>query len=275
MPTLDPKAMMQSVQSLRVLLVALLGIALLAPVGCSGRPDWRKVDLTDPAVGGPLIGTPSIDVENVRGIVTIIVDPKTKTPYVGGRVYPDPDLTKPIREQAADESTFTAEVVAGDAGPVVRVRATPPAEALDTANVEITIHLASCYGVTVRNAGGAVRMEGVAGPITVENGWGGVPGGMVIVRTGQTMTEAVTLTTTDGDIYYQIPPTSTGTLDLLSLEGPADLRAEGGRLTQVRPEYSWYRGILNAGNNPIVLRSGKGMVRVTVLDNAATHVPAE
>ena len=29
------------------------------------------------------------------------------------------------------------------------------------------------------------------------------------------------------------------------------------------------------GDNPVLLRSGKGLVRVTVLDNAATHVPAE
>jgi hypothetical protein len=98
---------------------------------------------------------------------------------------------------------------------------------------------------------------------------------MIVVRTGQTMTEPVTLTTTKGDIYYQIPPPSTGVLDLLTLDGPAELRAEGGRLTDVRPTYSWWQGVLNGGTNPVVLRSGNGMVRVTVLDNAGTHVPAE
>ncbi len=257
----------------RILPFVLLAAAL-ALGGCTGTPEWRTVELKD-ASGGPLTGTPSVEVENVRGVVTVTIDPKIKTPEVRGYIYPKPELTKPVREEAANDSTFGVQVVEANGRPLVKVHGAPPPDADDSAAVEITVRLPACWGVTVRNAGGAVRLAGVAGPITVENGFGSGVGGMVIVRTGVTMTDTVTLTTTSGDIYYQIPPTSTGRMDLKSLKGPAELRAEGGRLTQVVPTYSWYQGVLNAGQNLVTLRSGKGMVRVTVLDNAATHVPAE
>lgn len=251
-----------------------LAVAALAVGGCTGTPEWRSVELKD-ASGGPLTGTPSIEVENARGVVTVTIDPKIKTPEVRGYIYPQPEMTKPMREEAANDSSFNVQVVEANGRPLVKVHGAPPPNADESAAVEITVRLPACWGVTVRNAGGAVRLAGVAGPITVENGAGSGVGGMVIVRTGQTMTDAVTLTTTSGDIYYQIPPTSTGRMDLKSLKGPATLRAEGGRLTQVLPTYSWYQGVLNGGENPVTLRSGKGMVRVTVLDNAASHVPAE
>jgi hypothetical protein len=251
------------------LLVAAL--AFVMP-GCTGRPDYRSIKLTD-ASGLPLSAIPSVEVENGRGTVTVEIDPRITEPRVIGNVYPEPGSTKTVREDATQGSTFSAEVVQTDGRPVVRVHGAPPES--QGAAVEITVRLPACWGVTVHNAGGAVRLVGVAGPIVVENGAGGGPGGMVIVRTGETMTDAVTLTTTSGDIYYQIPPSSTGKMDLLSLDGEAELRAQGGRLTEVVPTYSWYRGVLNAGQNLVTLRSGKGMVRVTVLDHAGKHVPAE
>lgn len=252
----------------------LLSIVALLASGCSTAPDWRTIELKD-ASGIPLSAIPSIEIENVRGVVTITVDPRITTPEVTGKVFANEDMTKPVREEAVLASSFTAEVVQTEGRPIVRVRGGPPEDRLHASTVEISVRLAACWGVTVKNAGGAVRMAGVAGPITVENGAGGGPGGMIIVRTGQTMSDAVKLTTTAGDIYYQIPPSSTGAMDVLSLDGPATVRITGGRLTGVIPESSWYRGVLNGGRNPVVLRTGKGMARITVLDNAGTHVPAE
>jgi hypothetical protein len=247
-------------------------IALIA--GCTGTPEGREVMLTD-STGAVLLAPPLVEVENQSGTVTVIVDSEERRPRVTADIYPDARMTKSMRESAAAGSAFSAEVADGDGGPVLRVRGGPPQEMEGRAEVDLTVRLASCRGVTVRNSGGAVRLVNVAGPVTVENGVGGGEGGLVIVRTGEPVTEPMTLTTTEGDVFLQVPPASAGRVDLLSLDGEAAFRAQGGRLTDVSPTFSSYRAVLNGGENPIVLRSGRGMVRITVLDHAGTHIPAE
>lgn len=252
----------------------LLLTASAAPLGCSGTPDQRRVLLQD-STGAVLMAAPTLEIDNHSGTVTVIVDPRERQPSVTADIYPDAGLTKSLREDAAARSSFSAEVVQGEQGPVVRVRGGPPEGLQGRAELDLTVRLASCRGVTVHNSGGAVRLSNIAGPVLVENGIGGRSGGLIIVRTGEPVTDPVTLTTTEGDVYLQIPPSSTGRVDLLTLDGRAVFRAQGGRLSEVSPTATTYRAVLNRGENPLVLRSGRGMVRVTVLDAAGSHIPAE
>jgi hypothetical protein len=140
-------------------------------------------------------------------------------------------------------------------------------------SVDLTIRVAKADGIVVHNAGGPVELVRVGGAIHVENGSGGRPGGDVQVRTGDAMTKPSTLTTTSGTVLYQVGPGSTGTFNLMTDKGDVQFSSRLGEVSGVIPEPTRWRGVLNDGTNPVVLHSGDGLVRVHVIENAATYGP--
>jgi hypothetical protein len=129
------------------------------------------------------------------------------------------------------------------------------------------------HGATIRNTGGSVELVNLSGPVAVENGVAGSDGGDVSVCTGAPMTERVALQTTKGSVLYQVGPGSTGRFDLSSDKGEAEFSSTMGSVSGVKPEEGHYRGVLDGGQNPITLHSGKGTVRVQVMPNAGTYGP--
>jgi len=118
-----------------------------------------------------------------------------------------------------------------------------------------------CDGVRVQ-AAGDVLLVGVGGAIEVENERGAVD-----VRTARPVAEPVALITGAGNVYLQIPPESVAEFDLQAPQGRARFRSMLAPL--VAATYTPHRviGVLNDGDNPVLLRSGDGDVAVIVIEN--------
>jgi hypothetical protein len=137
--------------------------------------------------------------------------------------------------------------------------------------IDLQVRLPRAWGIHVVNSGGEVELIGVGGPITIENGAPGQEGGDIQVRTGVPIKDAVNVRTTSGRVVYQVGPGSTGNFDLQTPSGTPEVTAEVGTLDKVSMQPDRWRGTLDQGTNPIQIASGKGDVRVLVIQNAGTY----
>jgi hypothetical protein len=247
-------------------------LALLLPLAMLGCNRGARVDA--PIRGlevAPDFG-PTLDITNFRGSVRVEVDPRIKTPTVTARVRPDVRSFRTKKAELAAKVQVQADSAIENGRRVLRVTSAPTGEA-DDVSVDLVVRVAASEGAHVRNTGGPVNLVRISGPISVINGLGGGDGGDVTVRTGSAMTAPVTLTTSQGNVLYQIGPGSSGDFDLQTDAGAAEFYAKIGRVAEARPEPTRYRGLLNDGNNPVSLRSGQGNVRVVVIQNADSYGP--
>lgn len=247
-------------------------IALLGAV-CAGGchfGSWSKVAIDGPAVTAE--SHPAVDITNFNGSVIVVADPKLKQGWVKARVKRT-NRKSPGRKDLREAVTITAQSEQQEGGLVLRVTAASTLDIPTDAKVDLIVRMPVVAGVSVKNAGGSVAIRGVAGAVQVENGYGGGKGGRIEVRTGSTMTYPVSLTTTEGLVHYQVPPDSTARFDLSAGDGAAEIIAKGGVMTAGVPSVGKWTGVLNKGDNPVILRSDKGRVRVYVIDDAGTYRP--
>lgn len=256
-----------SIGALKLGLVCIAGLVLLG--GCN-RPVREAVE-----IGGATLGAgsaPMVDVVNPSGSVRVEVDERLTAPTVFARIRPAPG-SQLEPELAAAAVSVTAEASSEGDREVLRVRAEPDPDAAETPRVHLVVRVPDTAGVTVRNAGGAVELIGVSGPLDVENGYAGRPGGRIEVRAGEPVRGPVRLTTSEGPVFYQAPFGSTGRFDIRSAHGPARFTAHSGTVEDVRVEESRWTGVLNGGQNPVELRSGRGLVRAHIIENPVTYAP--
>jgi hypothetical protein len=212
----------------------------------------------------------TVDVDNWRGSVLIEADPTAQAPSVraittkAGKVPHGTDVKTSV------PATATASFVGGR--PVLRVATKPPEGELDV-TTEVRVSVPRLAGASVRNSGGTVEISGVAGPVAVENGAPGKPGGDVIVWTGEAITDPVTLSTSKGHVLFQAGPGTSGQFDLSTDKGRAEFSSLRGDVMNAHPEGQRYRGVLDGGTNPIALHTGWGNVLARVMPNAGTYVP--
>jgi hypothetical protein len=154
-----------------------------------------------------------------------------------------------------------AQVVVEGRRNVVKIR--PTQELLDTPGVyvDLEVRMPSVRGVHIRSSGGPIVLHNVSGPMSITNGLQGGPGGNVIVRTNEPLTDPIWIDTPAGNIDLFMPPESRGVFALRSDDGTADFYALRGKLDGVRPTPQTWNGTLNDGTNEVVLRSGRGRVR--------------
>jgi hypothetical protein len=225
----------------------------------------------------PVVGLPPqpeyatlVEVDNFRGNVRVVVDP-SRPPAVWAkprRVGPNaPRRAGELAELVHVEAISSIE----DGQRMLKVVTAPTTDPRDVA-VDVTVRIARSAGTAVRNSGGKVELVRVSGPVHVENGIAGQVGGDVQIRTGAAMTGPVHVRTTTGSVLYQVGEGSSGAFDLRSEEGRAEFSSRLGRLTQVSSGQNWWRGVLDGGQNEIVLR-GEKLVRATVMRNAGTYGP--
>jgi hypothetical protein len=105
----------------------------------------------------------------------------------------------------------------------------------------------------------------VEGAIQIENGAMGKSKGTIRLRTSRAMTAPVTMTTDVGSVIYQVGPNSTGAFQLESGNGTATF----GCLAAVPAKVSVdtrnrTTATLNGGTNPVIMRTGNGLVRAEV-----------
>jgi hypothetical protein len=255
----------------RVLAVAVLAGAV-GMGGCSGtRPAAVPVEGLELSQDYG----PTVDVTNFWGTVQVIADPK-RPAGVSASIRPvgknAPTKGKELRKAA--EVTATNGVEGGRR--LLRVVTTPAVDAdgnpLDVA-VDVVVRVPKTEGVRIRNAGGGVDLVGVEGPVSVENGVGGQPGGEVYLRTGAAMTEPVTMSSTSGNVIYQVGPGSTGTFVITSDKGDAEFFSRLGNVSEVRPTPSRYTAVLDDGANRVALHTNEGTARAMILPNSGTYGP--
>ncbi|MFM9996736.1 MAG: hypothetical protein ACKVU4_13165 [Phycisphaerales bacterium] len=251
---------------------------LLVALACLGAVlgGCRFAKKLDVAIVGPELGrgaAPLIDVSNWNGSVNIVVSNKFRRADVRAKVRRTAGRS-PGRGDLAEASAVTAESATEGGKPVLRVRSTTRIADPALGRAELLIRLPDCSGATVRNAGGVVSLRGVGGPIIVENGFNNGPGGRVELRTEQALTEPVTITTTEGTVYYQVGPTSSGRFELTAEGGQAAFEARVGDVKAQLVEHERFVGTLNGGANPVILRSGRGVVFARVIEDPRGYKPS-
>lgn len=209
-----------------------------------------------------------LDVSNWNGEVQVVANDRYAQPEVRARVRAlsdaaprsAEDLRRTVRVRAISSEEAGRRVlrVVGEAA----VSPSPPV-ALD-----IQVRLPRSSGVRVLNGGGAVELVGIAGPIDVQNGSPGKPGGSIDIRTGRAITEPVTLITQNGTIQYLVGPGSTGRIEATTTDGMPFVDARVGTVSGVSYQGNLWRGNLGDARNPVLLRTHKGDARILVLENA-------
>lgn len=250
-----------------VSLVWLSGIA-----SCSIRRPL-DIEMAQPAeewgVGGA--ARTAVDIRNYHGSVRILVDPRVTEAEVSAVAGAKPDIEKSADSRATESVTVVTDWVQQEGGRVLRVRTGATWPDPKEVWVDLTIRMPSCDGATIWNRGGWVELIGVEGAIQVDNGALGESDGTIRIRTAKAMTAPVTLTTDRGTVVYQVGANSTGTFDLLATKGKAAFLSPARAPTNVVYGDNHATAVLNNGTNPVVLRSGNGLVRVYVIENPEAY----
>lgn len=245
-----------------------LGASLTTGCGRSTRGQSVAIDGIKLSQEHPTV----VEVDNWNGSVTIRAIPGLKAPSVRAKVKAAGAEAPKVGKLWEGVSVKATSSISGTER-LLKVVSTATDDPPSQVSVDIEVRVAAVAETRVRNAGGQVELVHVNGPISVENGYGGRPGGPVEVRTGEAMTFPVTISTTGGKVLYIVGPGSTGTFDIVADNGPARFTSLLGQVKDVHPEYNHYRCILSEGTNPVSLRSGNGPVRASVVENAGTIGP--
>ncbi|MCC6659428.1 MAG: hypothetical protein IT437_00945 [Phycisphaerales bacterium] len=249
------------------LILAAVAAALLG--GCHGV---AKIPVT---ITGPEItreSRPAIDVRNWAGSVFIQADPTIKHASVTARAIPRRGGA-PKGDDLERQTFVAAESKVEGGHSTLRVVSETRLGDPDLSEARLVIKVPSCGGIMVRNAAGPVEVRGAAGAITIENGAGNQAGGLVIVRTDQVITDPVTITTTNGKIHFQAAPGTSGQFDIQSDDGMAVMYALVGTLRVTSATADHFVGVLNNGENPVTIRTGKGTAEVYIIENAGSYRP--
>lgn len=247
----------RNTHGLAALATALVGACCLLLGGC-GSTQERAYTLELAPTTGPL----AIDIENFRGSIELRTNPSLETVQVIGEVRSDEHFKKPVQDEIFASVDITARIE--ESGPLgtLRVRSTSTRTEPDH-RVDLTIYAPRCDGLRVVNSDGLVMVVNTSGATEITN-----RSGAVELRTSRPMVDNVTITTTDGNIYYQVPPGSTGNFDLQTLDGMTAFVDRTGMSSESRSDsLQGYSGNLNEGTNDVVARTNNGDVRVWVIDD--------
>lgn len=237
--------------------IRMLGLALCAASawlgGCSvSRPRDYTLDIA--ATTGML----AVDIENFRGSVEVRTDHRVQQAVVSAKASAHVSMGDQS-VAAIDEIWIDADLVEEGARGVLTIRTGSPRENMGDHWVSLYVSVPRCEGLRVVNTGGVVEVVGTSGGTTITNHLGSVE-----FRTAKPMTDPVAITTTDGEIYYQVPAGSTGRFDMATLEGRVWYRdrVQGTDNSYAAPGLHTAR--LNGGSNPVALRTNRGNINVWV-----------
>lgn len=243
--------------------LAALGLAS----GCAKEASERTFTLDAPMVmepGGPK--GPAVDVENFRGRVTLRVDAEADTVTVVATTEADRGIDDEELPAVADAVVVTAEAEEHGGLPVIVVRSTSARAEADH-SVDIDIRMPECSGARVRNAGGVVKIVGVAGAVQVDN-----TDGPIEVRTRHVLSSPVALTTTAGEVRCLVPPGSKGDITLESDDGRVAFDGPGVTgIRKMKGTPGRFAAVIDGADNPVLLRTGSGFVLFRVVENPESY----
>ncbi len=247
----------------RTALIPLVTMTILLAGGCVGGGGGVIRSADEPFVL-QAIGPVEIDVESFNGDVIVETDEYTEwaTVTVTRGVTHGFTRFKDARASLA-EINYSIRMVPGEVGPRLEVRTTTdsPEPHFHRAHVHITVP--GVERLHVRTTNGHVRATGISGPVDIETTRGDVR-----IMTELPMHNAVRIVNENGNIDYRVRGESTGRINAETVDGKVIHRIRRGRLivnsgTNDRRLYA----TLNDGENPIMLRTMRGNIRVAVVQN--------
>jgi len=215
----------------------------------------------------------SIDITNWRGGVQVYASDRYAAPEVRGRVRALNDSAPGSLEGLRDTVQVRAISTEEGGRRVLRVTGQQKAGRDEPVALDLQVLIPRAWGVRIQTSGGEVEVVGISGPISIVNGGPGLEGGKVEVRTGMPITDPVTVTTTEGPILYQIGRGSKGQFDLRAggVDSMPEVDAKIGTLDNISYTSERWRGTLDGGENLVRLESGKGNVRILLIENAGDY----
>lgn len=248
--------------------VACLLIGLSALSGCAGHRIVMPNLISPEEEGEPTLlsvtGPVAIDVESFNGDVIIQTNDELKDQV---RVRVDREALHGWRRRTEATGslaniTSSAELAAGEFGPVVKVRtATTDAEP-HYLRAHVLIEAPEIDGVTVRTSRGKVHAINISGPVRITTSEGDVR-----IMTMRPMHDPVVVINREGSIDYRVTGESGGRIDAQTIRGKVLHRVRAGHLSSVVPAgEDKLQATLNDGTNPIQLRTVDGDIRIASID---------
>lgn len=240
-------------------LLALFALAALFAPGCAMATSEGRFDVPGAASYRLL----AVDIENYRGSVEVRVDPRLSEAQVEGYVYGaaftgDEEADAEVARSVTLDS-FIEETAPGIG--TLRVRTTTP-DTNPLHAVALRVYVPRCDGVRVVNRGGLVEIVGTDGPVEIDNHSGDVE-----FRTNQPMVHDASVLVVDGTVYFQVPPGSTGFVDLETLEGKSIVKNRDGDALSTYTTQEIIQTRIGVGDNAITMRTNYGDLRLWVMED--------
>jgi hypothetical protein len=251
----------------------LAALALLSiPAGLLGcaTKSLEPIRIDAPALADAAIAGPGVDINNLRGNITLRIDDRATDITVNRKVRLDKD----------GPAHFDLELVASsvDVSVDVQDRGGLPAVAITTTStsdpagffVDLDIVMPAAEGLRIRSGGGVIRVSNIRGAIDIESAKGTME-----VKTPHKLDQPISMVTGGGDIYLVVTP---------DIEGEITMRANGGKayIDSETTEARFTKTMtvtadslstaVNDGINPIDLQTIGGTIRMMILEKPMERV---
>jgi len=235
--------------------------ACFSGLGCSAD-SLSVIEHMNLVTTGPV----SINVCSFEGNVSI----QQSDDYVGTSIEVLSRVADPLEiSQGSSWLRCSASVHTNDLGQEIVVELAETEGRIGRSQIQITITSSDIHGVRVKTTRGDVDVRGVSGSMDIRTSDGDVR-----VATRLPMTDRVSIENHRGDIMYRVRPESSGLIDATALGGESVLYVPfGGSIILPNTTREHLMATINGGENPIVLRTIDGDIRIAVTENPMRGQP--
>jgi hypothetical protein len=238
-------------------------------VGCATKT-LEPLSVEAPALADAAIAGPAVDINNLRGNITLRIDERAT----------DITVNRTVRLDKDGPAHFDLELVASsvDVALEVQDRGGLPAVAVTTTStsdpagffVDLDIRMPAAEGLRIRSGGGVIRVSNIRGAIDIESAKGPME-----VRTPVALDKPVSMVTGSGDIYLLVPPGIQGDISLRANGGKAHIDADNSEARFTKTMTVTADSIttaVNDGTNPINLQTIGGTIRMWILEHPMERI---
>lgn len=208
-----------------------------------------------PSKVAPLFG---VIIENARGTVTVMTDPKATVPEVRAKVAGFDE--REHRRAGTVPAWVAASIEKYEDINTLQVLAADPSD--EQRSVDIRVVVPATAFVTVNNAQGTVELINVAGNLQVNNGVATGKGGKVIIRTDKPIKDGAIVRVRGGDAMLTFGAGTAGPIDAKARS--VNIRTPANAIRGVMSDRENYTGELGTLGKPLVLRVPDGTLTLFV-----------
>jgi len=224
--------------------------------------------LSDPPVELESAGPLAVDITSFGGSIEVIGNPKRSTVLI--QVVRRGTHGSGRGEEsrfALDDIKVSAVIGQGDLGQALIVRAETTEAETWFLHADLRIEVPEIEGLRVHNGHGPVRIRNAAGKIDITT-----HRGSILLASDHPLQDGIQMSTDSGDIDCRLPAGTAGSLDLMAHRGTISPRIRRGQLVvQQGTTNDRFVGVLNGGDQPVVLRTVDGTIRFAVVDTPLAH----